>query len=250
VAFPTADDERRREPGEGQTWCEAFSFEFFGTDGVGGFLTLVLLPNRGRSWLWACGAVGGTVGGTAGGSVGGEPVTVVDNDLPLPAGLAISDAGGTLAVELRCERPLERWAATFESEPLALELRFDTIGEPDVPPFTAYAFPCRVHGVLRVGAERREIDVFGARGHLWGEVDWSRLGTRVIGRLDDGGWLVTGGPGPGAPDDVTVHPVASTVVPATGADGSPVGLRRELCRVRTTDGRPGWGWLAGLDHRA
>ena len=232
--FPAAEHEGRQRPGLQESWCEAFSFEFNGSGPPGGFLTLVLRPNLGQAWLWAFGVTAD------------DQATVADLDLQVPDGLTVSSDG--LEAELACEQPLLEWTVRLESPSLAMDLRFETTGDADATPEPpSYALPCRVRGRLRVGAQEIDFDGWGWRGHLWTDVDWSNLGTRVLGRSDDGDRVLAMGAGRDTLD-VTIEPVASTTVEAAAPDGSPVPIRRELGRLRTGDGRSGWGWLAGPDQ--
>ena len=190
--FPAAEHEGRQRPGLQESWCEAFSFEFNGSGPPGGFLTLVLRPNLGQAWLWAFGVTAD------------DQATVADLDLQVPDGLTVSSDG--LEAELACEQPLLEWTVRLESPSLAMDLRFETTGDADATPEPpSYALPCRVRGRLRGGAQEIDFDGWGWRGHLWTDVDWSNLGTRVLGRSDDGDRVLAMGAGRDTLD-VTIEP--------------------------------------------
>lgn len=165
------------------------------------------------------------------------------NDLPLPAADQLLISTGGMDCELVCREPIKRWTVAASASELTLDLTYRTVGVLRPLP-DRYALPSEVRGSLVAGGRRIDIDGHGWRGHMWCEVDWSRLGTRVLGRFDDGDWLAAFGP-PGAPEGVTVDTVGRTMLPAYRPDGSPVGVPRNLCRVTATDGGRGWGWLVG-----
>ena len=69
-----------RHPPEGQPfWNESWYFDFFDEAGTfGGYVRLGLYPGLGAAWYWAC-----VVGP-------GRPlVTVIDHDVPHPAGRSL-----------------------------------------------------------------------------------------------------------------------------------------------------------------
>ncbi|MGH9243214.1 MAG: DUF7065 domain-containing protein [Acidimicrobiales bacterium] len=249
MPFPAKADERRHPPADDAAWCESFSFEFFSGDGVGGYVTVTLFPNLGRSWYWAYLV----------GDGGDGPVAVIDDDVPVPRSprsLELRTEG--LWAEHTCETPLDHWTVGNEASavrfddpdeaygrmrgdliPLGFDLEWETDGPIQTPPDgLGYAVPCRVHGDVLVGAERLAIAGFGWRDHAWGGVDWASTG-RVAGRLDDGPWIL------GDPGDVDIEPRRRAPVLVHPPGGDPIRLERSLGRVTAfgDDDATGWAWL-------
>jgi hypothetical protein len=231
-----AADEGRHEPGDDPVWGESFDFEFFTDDGVGGYATVTLWPNRGRAWYWAS-----LVGG-------GRPlVAVLDDDVPLPRSarsLELRSEG--LWADHTCEEPGEHWTVGNEAFAVGLDdpdealgrqrgdrvpLGFDLEWESDGPAVRlagGYAVPCVVHGVVLVEQDRLAIDGWGWRRHRWGVLDWGAA--QVAGRLDDGRWVA-------GPDEWELVSSARAPVLAGG-----VALERALARIRVGE-RRGRAWV-------
>jgi hypothetical protein len=237
VAFPTAADERAHAPGDEPEWAESWNFEFFTDGGVGGYVTVTLLPAHAVAWYWAA-----LVGH------GDGLVAVLDDDVPLPrpAGSLELRTEGLWADHV-CEVPLDHWtlgneafALRFDDPdevfgrqrgdrvPLGFDLEWETAG-PVAGSGPGYAVPCLVHGVVLIEADRLAIDGWGWRSHRWGVPDWSD--DVLTGRLDDGTWVS--------------DPSAVDVIDAVRAPVAAGGVRvvRSLARIRASDGRTGRGWL-------
>jgi hypothetical protein len=81
--------------------------------------------------------------------------------------------------------PLASWAVSLDHGDHGFELDFEALGPPAElaagEPVAAagglegYEHACAVRGRLRTGGRTREIRCLGQRGHIWGEVDWSRI---------------------------------------------------------------------------
>jgi hypothetical protein len=240
VAFPDRPDERPHPPDADPSWCEAWTFEFFTGEGVGGYVTVTLLPALGRAWYWAY-----LVGD------GDGPVAVIDDEVPAPrssGSLELRTEG--LWADHICETPLEHWTVANEAfgvrfddpdeaygrmrgdlVPLGYDLEWETAGPARVVGRAGYSFPCRVHGDVLVGTDRHQVDGWGWRDHRWGT--FVPPAAHVRGRLDDGRWVWADDSGSEAVHraPVMVHPPA----------GPPLPLERTLVRLN----RPGvgWGWM-------
>jgi hypothetical protein len=190
-------DERRHEPGPEELWNESWYFDFTDAEGrLGGYVRLGFYPNQGTAWYWAC-----LVGE-------GRPlVTVIDHDVPVPAGRSLEIRTDGLWADHTVEVPLDHMTLGCEAfavglsdpaeaygamrgdrVPFGLDLEWETDGGTyPYPGVTRYEVPCRVHGEILVGDERIDLDGWGQRDHSWGVRDWWTLGwCWTSGRLDDG----------------------------------------------------------------
>jgi hypothetical protein len=192
-------DERPHPPGDDALWNESWYFDFVTDDaGLGGYVRIGRYPNLGVVWYWAC-------------LVGTDRplVTVLDHDVPLPAGDSLELRADGLWADHHCEEPFERWSLGLESFAVALDdpaavyhgaygdrvpfgfdLEWETDGQPFVYPagLDRYEVPCRVHGEVLVGDERLELAAArGQRDHSWGVRDWWATGwSWTAFHLDDG----------------------------------------------------------------
>ncbi len=190
-------DERRHEPGPEELWNESWYFDFTDAEGrLGGYVRLGLYPNQDTAWYWAC-----LVGQ-------GRPlVTVIDHDVPLPAGSSLEIRADGLWADHTVEDPLDHMTLGCEafavglSHPaeaygamrgervaFGLDLEWETDGGTyPYPGVSRYEVPCRVHGEILVGDERIDLDGWGQRDHSWGVRDWwSVAWCWTSGRLEDG----------------------------------------------------------------
>lgn len=232
-------DERRHPPGPEPLWNEAWGFDWAARDGrLGGFVRLVLYPNLGVAWYWACLA-----------GEGRPLVVVLDHDVPLPrTGLEVRSEGLWAAHNL--ETPLDHWSLGCEAfavgiddpteidgdlrgdrVPFGHDLEWETDGPVVADPAGGrYDMPCRVTGEVLVGHEVVEVDAPGWRDHTWGLAPWWTSSWRRAWSAADGPPMaVDGGPG--------VHPVAVPIRLAA-PDGRTSLLTRTLSR--TADGDVGW----------
>ena len=201
--FPSARDERRHDPGRDAGWEESWQFDAAESDASLG-VSVRLAVRGGRAWWWT--------------SVAGarrDLVAVRDHDVDPPRGTALELRASGLWAELTCETPLDHWSAGLEAfgvafddpveaygdergRPVAvgLDLEWEATG-PASPAVNGggYGQPCTVHGEVLVGAERIQVDAFGARSHFWGVRNWNEPWWQAHGRLDDGCafWAVGGG---------------------------------------------------------
>jgi Ser/Thr protein kinase RdoA (MazF antagonist) len=175
---PEPSDEGRHEPGAEELWNESWYFDAIGEDAsLGAYFRLGLYPNLGVSWL-----TGFVVGPDR------EAVPILDFEAPLPDGDELAVRTDTLDVRLTCEEPLARYRVAVESADVALDLVWETLGEPYAYRITTrYEIPCRVSGTVRVGDEELRLDGVGQRDHSWGTRDWwSAEWMWSAGHLDDG----------------------------------------------------------------
>jgi Phosphotransferase enzyme family len=180
---PAAHEESRHAPGSEPLWNESWYFDAIAPDGeVGAYVRLGLYPNLGVCWYAAlvCGPDRPTV-------------AAIDFAAPLPQGEGLELQTQELRAEHHCEAPLERFALRLQAraqsyadpavllhggsgqpERLALELRWDTLGEPYAYRLTTrYEIPCAVSGTIEVGEQRLELQAAaGQRDHSWGARDW------------------------------------------------------------------------------
>ncbi len=194
-AEPT--DEAKHAPGDEQLWAESWYLDFVDEAAqIAGYVRLGLYPNLGRAWYWAC-------------VVGPDRplVTVIDHDVPIPAGrsMEVRTEGlwadytvetaldhvtvGVEAFAVSVDDPAEVYGeARGDRVPLGFDLEWETDGATYAyPGVTRYEVPCRVHGEVLVGPERIEVDGFGQRDHSWGVRDWWSYGwSWTAGWLDDG----------------------------------------------------------------
>jgi hypothetical protein len=130
---------------------------------------------------------------------GREPAAVVAR-----GGIPVPDGAGWEAIALgglraSVDEPLQRWTVAFEGDSHAFALVFEALGPPAElaagDPVAAaggmagYEQVCEVRGVVRddSGGERG-VHCFGARGHAWGEPDWSAIeSARTIAAWPQGG---------------------------------------------------------------
>ncbi|MCU1455741.1 MAG: hypothetical protein JWN46_3887 [Acidimicrobiales bacterium] len=201
MSDPTAPveraDEARHAPGTEQYWSESWYLDFTDAEaGFGGYVRLGFYPNLGVAWYWAC-AVGE-----------GRPlVTVIDHEVPIPAGPGLELRTEGLWSSIVVETPLDHVSVGCEAfavgvddpaevygdlrgdrVPFGLDLEWETDGGLyPYPGVTRYEVPCRVHGEVLLGDEHIEIDGWGQRDHSWGVRDWWWMGSNwTAGRLDDG----------------------------------------------------------------
>jgi hypothetical protein len=176
-------DERSHPPGAESLWNESWYFDVASDDGsLGGYVRIGRYPNLGVVSYWAC-----LVG------VGRPLVTVIDHEVPLPAGDSLELRADGLWADHNCEEPLARWSLGLEAFavsmddptevyrggygdriPFGFDLEWETDGEPFGYPagLDRYEIPCRVHGEVLVGDERLELAGPGQRDHSWGVRDW------------------------------------------------------------------------------
>ncbi len=197
VPVVRSGDEGRHTPEDHQLWNESWYLDFVDpARAVAGYVRLSLCPGLRRAWYWAC-----LVGP-------GRPlVTVIDHEVPLPAGgsLEIRTEGlwadytvetaldhvsvGVEAFAVGVEDPAEAYGdLRGHRVPLGFDLEWETDGGTyPYPGVTRYEIPCRVHGEVLVGNETLEIDGWGQRDHSWGVRDWWAMAwSWTSGRLDDG----------------------------------------------------------------
>ncbi len=194
---PSAGDESRHPPGPEELWNESWYFDAISDDGTIGLYTrLGLYPNLGVSWLTAfvCGP-------------GRDTVAAVDFAAPLPSGEGLAVRSDRVAIDHRCEVPLERFAVALagvgeshadsaaflrgeagEVIDVAFDLTWETIGDPYAYRVTTrYEIPCGVRGRVTVGGETFELSGLGQRDHSWGTRDWwSAEWMWSAGHLEDG----------------------------------------------------------------
>jgi hypothetical protein len=175
---PEPSDEGRHEPGPDELWNESWYFDAISEDqSLGVYMRLGLYPNLGVSWItgYVCGPAR-------------EPVALVDFEAPLPDGDDLTVQSGGLKLTLRCDDALSRFTVLTESADVALDLTWETHGEPYAYRVaTRYEIPCRVAGRVRVGDEELELNGVGQRDHSWGTRDWwSAEWMWSAGHLDDG----------------------------------------------------------------
>lgn len=183
VDGPAPSDEGRHAPGAGRWWQESWWFDFFAADGSFGLCTwLTLLPNQRRAWYW-CALVRD-----------GEPLLhVADLDVPWPStGLTVRSTA--LWAEHLCEAPFVQWTVTNETYAVALDDADEALGRAygrqqpiacDLEWYAAgdaervgdgYRQPGEVHGVIELTGGPLTIETTAARGHSWGDHDWTRAG--------------------------------------------------------------------------
>jgi hypothetical protein len=200
--WPASADEGRHPPAAHPGWEESWALDFATVDGsLGGVVRLGLLPEQGRSRVWAC-----LVG------EGRRLVTMVEPDAPLPRAGSLDLRCEGLWVDLVCETPLTHWSVGLEAfgvaldEPadayrglrgerigLGLDLEWETTGPVartgpgPAGGEGAYLVPCEVHGEVLVGAEVLTFEGWGTRRHTWGVAGWwGEPWSAAAGRLDDG----------------------------------------------------------------
>lgn len=190
-------DEDRHEPGPEALWSESWYFDFFDESAsLGGYVRLGMYPHQNVCWYWAC-----LVG------PGRQLVTVIDHEVPIPPVPSLEVRAEGLWADHTVETPLDHMSLGNESfalgledpagvydgsfgerVPFGLDLEWETDGGTFAyPGVTRYEVPCRVHGIVLVGAEEIGFEGWGQRDHSWGERDWWTLGWQwTAGRLDDG----------------------------------------------------------------
>jgi hypothetical protein len=192
-----AADEAKHQPGDEELWAESWYLDFVDEAAqVAGYVRLGVYPNLDRAWYWAC-------------VVGPDRplVTVIDHDVPIPAGRSMEVRTEGLWADYTVETPLDHVSVGVEAFAVAVEdpaavygelrgdrvpLGFDLEWETDgatyaYPGVTRYEVPCRVHGEVLVGPERIEVDGRGQRDHSWGVRDWWSYGwSWTAGWLGDG----------------------------------------------------------------
>jgi hypothetical protein len=267
--------ERRHAPGGEPLWGEAWSFDFAAPDrSLGGFVRLGLYPNLGVAWYWAF-------------LVGPDrPVVAVrDHDVELPRTRSLEVRSEGLWSAVNCETPLEHWSVGLEAFAVALEdpldafrgergervaVGFDLEWEATGPALgdppgwdraSGYAQPCRVDGLILLGAESIDFAGSGRRDHRWGVQDWwAEPRCRIAGQLSDGTTVqsasfetVTDEHGlprsarvDGAERDLLVTPVALAAIALEGPDGRRSRLLRALCRLDSSAARSGVAWAEWL----
>jgi hypothetical protein len=193
----TPADEARHEPGPEPLWSESWYLDFVDERlGVAGYVRLGLYPGLGTAWYWAC-------------LVGPDRplVTVIDHEVPIPAGRSLEIRTDGLWGDLTVETPLDHVTVGVEAfavgvddpsevygdlrgdrVPFGMDLEWETDGGTYAyPGVTRYEVPCRVHGEVLVGSEVLAIDGLGQRDHSWGVRDWwSYAWSWTAGWLDDG----------------------------------------------------------------
>ena len=175
---PEPADEGRHEPGAEELWNESWYFDVVADDQtLGAYFRLGLYPNLGVSWLtgYVCGP-------------GREAAPILDFAAPLPDGDDLAVRTDALDVRLICEAPLERYRVVVEGDAVAMDLVWETLGDPYAYRVTTrYEIPCRVSGTVRVGEETIDMVGLGQRDHSWGTRDWwSAEWMWSAGHLDDG----------------------------------------------------------------
>jgi hypothetical protein len=175
---PPPEDEDAHEPGAEELWNESWYFDAIADDAsLGVYFRLGLYPNLGVSWLtgYVCGPER-------------EAVPILDFEAPLPEGAELAVRSNGLRVELSCEVPLERYRVALARDDVALDLVWETLGQPYAYRVTTrYEIPCRVTGTVRVGGEELALNGVGQRDHSWGTRDWwSAEWMWTAGHLDDG----------------------------------------------------------------
>lgn len=179
---PEAGDEGPHPPTDEPLWSESWYFDFAdGTQGVGGWVRLGLIPNQGTAWVNAlvCGP-------------GMPTVAVNDFQIALPAdpGRVRTD---DLDLTLFATDPLRIYRVTLTGRGVAyddpagllhgagghpvdlvLDLEFASAGTPYQYRITPrYEIPCTVTGTATVaGHEYTLAGVAGQRDHSWGVRDW------------------------------------------------------------------------------
>ncbi len=189
---------------------------------------------------------------------------------------------GLEAFGLGVDDPVELYGRQFGDQvPLGFDLEWEATGparDASVPA-PGYDQACVVSGEVLVGRERIDLLGHGWRAHHWGAWSgWDRRHLVLRGRLDDGttvacavagGDLTTAGAavgdeavpvsaaretmgGPGMPrgaefvlGSLTVEAEAVGVTPLelTDVEGRVTTAPRALCRLSTSDGRRGAGWV-------
>jgi hypothetical protein len=195
---PSPADEDAHEPGPEPLWGESWYFDAIAPDGsLGAWVRVGLYPNLGVCWYTAlvCGPARATV-------------AAVDFAAPLPAGAELAVQTEALLARHTCAEALERFDVALQAdaeahddpsallrgergraERLALDLRWETAGEPYAYRLTTrYEIPCTVSGTIRIGDEQLALDgAVGQRDHSWGTRDWWSMDwVWSAAHLDDG----------------------------------------------------------------
>lgn len=186
----TPADEARHDAWENEWFNESWYFDFANDNGVGGYVRLGLVPNKGVAWYWAY-LVSPEFG----------LVAVRDHEVPLPKGKALEVRADSLWAECVCETPMEHWGLGLESFGVRLDDPADAYrGERGeriavgldleweaMTPVYDYPYPDGhlgahyehagvVHGKLLVDDAEIPFEGTGERDHSWGERDWWVLG--------------------------------------------------------------------------
>ncbi len=114
---------------------------------------------------------------------GGAPIAVsAESAEPGGAGWERIEVGDLTA---EIVDPLHAWRVAFDGDAGGFDLAFAALGPPvelgpgvaaaEAAGLTGYEQLCRVRGAVRTGAETREVDALGQRGHQWGAPDWERI---------------------------------------------------------------------------
>lgn len=198
ILRPAAADEGRHLPGDAEWWNESWYFDAVSDDGsLGVYSRIGRLPNQGVAVVTA--AIVGP----------GRPAIMLVREVPLPGDdddvQRVLIVG--LALEQRCEQPLERFRVTLsgtaeahadESAPLRgepgepIDVGFDLTWQTTGIPYqwrrsTRYEVPCSVAGSVRIGDEEITFKGPGQRDHSWGVRDWFAVGWMWNAfQLDDG----------------------------------------------------------------
>ncbi len=191
VPLPEPADDKLHEPGPDPWWTESLHYEFASDDAsLGGYVTLTSLPNQRRVRYWACLV-----------QPGRPLVTVIDNDIPLPAKAGSTNLRTTglwaehyfedplrhcsLALEafgVALDHPTEAYgAARGDRTPLGFDLAWTTATSPFMWPSVAnrvtdrIEVPCDVHGIIQRGDDEIEFTGLGHRRRVWGDAPWWQL---------------------------------------------------------------------------
>lgn len=204
---PNPSDEARHPHTDEELWNESYYFDWFDdAAGLGGYVRIGFYPNLGVVWYWAC-----LVGPDR------KLISIVDHEVPLPAGDSLDLAHEGLWASMHIPTPLERVTVDLEAFGLILDDPTDMYARPPVgevvpfgfeldfetdraaylwPPITdRYEIPCAVTGRVQVGDEVYEISGWGQRDHSWGSPRdwWSMSWCWTAGRLEDGTRFHTAG---------------------------------------------------------
>ncbi|KAH8658194.1 aminoglycoside phosphotransferase [Xylariales sp. PMI_506] len=179
---PTAEDEGQHEKGTEKDWNESWYFDFVDKEqGIAGWIRLGLVPNRKGNWYHAAIT-----------REGQATVIVADFEAPLPD-KELHLQTENLDATHKVLEPLEAFHLSLKgkgytfsdpesfpkpgepSEPVELDLRFDTVGIPYRYRITTrYEIPCKITGSLKIGnGTTITLDgVPGQRDHSFGARDW------------------------------------------------------------------------------
>lgn len=200
--------ERLHESNGHPDWVEVWDNWFvIPEDRIGGYVRLTIRPADSVAWYW-----GALIG------LGGHRlVTVLADDLPLPAGNSMELRAPSIWTETTVLRPFEHLTTDLEAFGVSIddptevwngaygnriavgfELDWDTEGAPGPSPVagtTGYRLVGRMHGEVLLGDSRWELEGIGVRDHWWGVPDevstwraWASRDGEMInsdgGRLD------------------------------------------------------------------